>query len=249
MPKSIWGSIKLLWRAIATRQGATGIGLAVVGVFRLERLITWIVGDYPDLVAVLNPWVNYVLVFAGGILVHRAIQTEIKASERLDLIPVLELRDLATKQGWDFYSETSLECFDLAAALHQSALLCEIALYGRTGNRDHPEIWGPLNQIPDHHLQTMRITPVPLVGKDNADTDVRAANSNLVYFDLHVDRGPATAWLKNSAIKRRGKRRILEDQQEAKRATNRALIEQQKKEQAKLAEQEDDWFTSEESKS
>jgi len=215
VPKSIWGSIKLLWRAISTRQGASGIALAVVGVFRLERLITWVIGDNPALVAFLNPWINYLLVFAGGVLVCRAVQAEIKASERLDLIPVLELRDIATKQGWDFYSENSLECFDLAAALHQSALLYEIAVYGRTGNRDHPEIWGPLNQIPDHTWHSIRITPVPLVGKDNTDTETRAVNGDLGYFDLHVDRGPITAWLKYSAIKHRGKRRIPEDQQEA----------------------------------
>src|SRR5690349_11341108 len=121
MPKSIFDSLKLFWRAITTRQGLTGIVLAGIGAFRFERLITFVIGDYPDLVAFLQPWVNQVMWFAAGILITRAIYAEIRASERLDLVPALELRDAAIKLGWDFHSDHSLECFDLANAMHQSA--------------------------------------------------------------------------------------------------------------------------------
>jgi hypothetical protein len=240
VPKSIWGSLKLLWRAINTRQGWTAIGLAMVGVFRLERIITIVIGDNPTLVAFLNPWINYVLVFAAGILICRAVQNEIRLSHVPDYMPVLHLKEPGEKQGWNF---DDLDVLDLGKIMQQSALDGTLTIWGRSGSDAYEETWGPLEKIPQEHWAKFDVYSLAIQSGDNSQIiskDIKGYGDQ-GYFDLHVDQGPALWWLRHVAWKERGKRAELENKREAKIEENRKIIEQEKAERKRRTPPSGGW--------
>jgi hypothetical protein len=234
MPKSLWDSVKLLWRAVTTRTGLTAIGFAVVGVARLERIITLAVDD-PKLAEFLHPWINNVLIFAAGVLIWRAIENEIRLSHVIDYMPARDLIPFARKWGWDLDGPNSLEILDLGNAMQQSGLDGTLTIYGRNGQRQFPEMYGPLNKIPPEHWATFDVYSMAmLMSDDNADVESKnITQDQRGFFDLHVDRRPALWWLRNVAPKERGKRAKAEVGRDARIAENQRIIELERAERAR----------------
>lgn len=232
MPKSLWESVKLLWRAVTTRTGLTAVGFAVVGVFRLERLITLAVDD-PKLVEFLHPWINNVLFFVAGVLIWREIENEIRLSHVVDYMPACDLIPFARKWGWNFQGN-SLDILDLEKAMQQSGLDGSLTIYGRTGQRQFPEMYGPLNKIPPEHWATFDLNSLAMLMSDE-NADVASRNLSLDqrgFFDLHVDRKHALWWLRHVAPRERGKRAKAEAERDARIAENNRIRVQQKAEAA-----------------
>jgi hypothetical protein len=202
------------------------LGIAAYLLLRFSKHVDLILADLPPWVGVaVGPWLSYVLTFAAGVLVHRAIQAELKRSKRPDRITLIELRDAAKKQRWDF-SDTSYQVFDLATSLRQSALLGEITVYGRTGKQALREYWEPLRPIPADQWQRINIDASALVDGRNGNAMAYEVNPtvtaydvmySVTYFDLQLDREAAMEWLKHTAIKERGNRRIMEEESEKRR--------------------------------
>jgi hypothetical protein len=236
VPKSIWSFAKLIARALSTVQGATAVFLAIVGALRLERIITTLIGDYPALVAFLQPWVNQLIWFAAGIMICRAVYDQLRLSHVPEYMPVLDLKEPGEKQGWNF---GDLDVLDIGKIMRQSGLDGTLTIWGRPGSDAHEVLWGPLIKIPQEHWATFDVYSLAIQSGENryiVSTNTRNPGER-GYFDLHVDREPALWWLKHVAWKERGKRAKLEAERDARIVENRAIIEQQKAEAAARAKE------------
>jgi hypothetical protein len=234
MPRSFQSAAALLWRAVITPKGLSAVVMALPVLFRMDRLIQWLLVDHPELSALVQPWIAPGLGFAAGVQITRAVIDQIKLSHIPEMMSGIDLAKAAAKLGWDFQSENSLDLLDLGNAVQQSGLEGTLQVWGRRGNRDIEEIWGPLERIPVGHWQVHEPWPLAFLSDNNADlTTNKISLDDGGYFDLHFDREPALWWLRHVARRERGKRKQVDDRRTAKIAESRKLKEQERAEHAR----------------
>lgn len=239
MPRSFANIAVILQRAMFTPGGLLAIALAFVSVLRVDRVIAIAIGDFPALTPILNPWINYCLMFVAGILIHRALQNQVRLSHVPDYTPAKALVESARKLGWNLDGAESLDILDLGNIIQQSGLDGTLAIWGREGPGQFEATYGPLIKIPQEHWREFEVYSLALLGENNAHViSKNIQRQQRGYFDLHVDREPAMWWLRNIAGKERGKRREVENRNEAMRKANRELIDQQKRQATKDTEAE-----------
>jgi hypothetical protein len=139
----------------------------------------------------------------------REKKSESNLYRALARMPLLELRDLAVGQGWQFRGPHTLDGPDLLEGLRQTALDGRISVWGRPSRNEFTDLnkTEPLVAIPPDHWRDFNIDwHSVIVGETNFDTRTENPRDSSTpihrrgcFIDLHVDREIAVAWLKEEA--------------------------------------------------
>lgn len=128
---------------------------------------------------------------------------------RIELMPLIALRDLAAKNGWRM---GSLHVLDFVRALDEAGARGLLKFYARRNPdntarellRDRPR-----EEVPSEEWKNLRVCTDGIMNydcKDNADTSLRCRRPHLdrAYSDVHVERAAAKRWLRREAPQFRG---------------------------------------------
>lgn len=126
-----------------------------------------------------------------------------------DLMPLLELRALAERRGWNM---GSLHVRDFMRALDHAGAGGLLKFHGKQSAdtdlqdilRDKPPV-----EVPLHEWRNLRVSPNGLMDpdcQDNLATELHKENpwGERVYSDVHVERAKAPKWLRTNAARFRG---------------------------------------------
>jgi hypothetical protein len=126
-------------------------------------------------------------------------------------IAMLELRDVAGKQGWDF-KQDSLQLLDLMNAISEAGRLGTLMFIGRPyeGLSDRFLYAQARIEIPKEAWANMQLSAdgfIDLDCADNAKTRLQRRNpiGEDVYADIYADRRAAKLWLRTDAALVRGR--------------------------------------------
>jgi len=143
-------------------------------------------------------------------LVKRLIDKLKSKKEQIEILdaraPLIELRDLAAKDSWDFNAYGSTHIIDFAKALQQAGLDGELKFWGRPNKSsiNSVNLNEPLNEIEKEHWKDFIIEPIALFQAENnadvysynaAQNDWREGN----YIDIHTSEDAAAKWLRTTA--------------------------------------------------
>ena len=129
-----------------------------------------------------------------------------------DLMPLIELRNMAVGSGWDF-GNTSRHPNDLVRALDEAGVRGLLTFYARdTSDTTNPALLRsrPRKKIKPDDWENLRFGIegiAPLSCDDNMQTRLYRMNpyNELAYSDVHVERAAVKQWLKGPAAEFKGK--------------------------------------------
>ena len=127
---------------------------------------------------------------------------------RIDRMPIIELRDLASeKYRWDFQS---LHFMDFIHGLAQAGTDGALKFWGRLDRNIFEDLMHDerLREIPkDHWLDFQFLGTEFWQAEKNIEMQSRAHNKSddEGFVDIHVERGPAIRWLKRDADSYKGR--------------------------------------------
>ncbi|MHB1218965.1 MAG: hypothetical protein ACYC1L_12285 [Alphaproteobacteria bacterium] len=124
--------------------------------------------------------------------------------------PLIELRDEASKRGWDFVSHTSLHILDFTDAMGQTALDGILRLWGRPDRNDFMSLTKTerLQEILPDHFKDGEIDAISLhAATDNFDVQTRnVRNGTKGFRDIHFStENLKTFWVEADKFKGRRK--------------------------------------------
>lgn len=185
---------------------AIGFGVQIV----FPDLPRW-VGIAIMIVGILPlAWLGFRTIRAGNAVKWLPVWLNDPKVSLLDRISLIEFRDIAVSQGWNFV-DPSLEILDLAAALRQAGADGTLKFWGREDrnqferlNRDEPLYPIQLDHWSDYNIGATEW----LDATDNFYVNTQSMRlGGIGYWDIHVGSAATGKWLKEEAEQFKGQNR------------------------------------------
>lgn len=128
----------------------------------------------------------------------RKMRADERSIDRTPKLSLLEIREKAISQGWDF-SEGSEQSLEFTLAISQAGLDCVIQYWGvKQEDLSSPSSDGELVEIPASHWLNFAVEPVRFVTSES-NQHVRSYEfpslTKKGYINLYVNRDQAMKWL------------------------------------------------------
>jgi hypothetical protein len=136
----------------------------------------------------------------------------LQAKPSLDRISIIELMAMATRLGWNFTDQHSLQLIDLQDAIRQGGLDGHLTLWGRLNRWPNAEQLmrkEVIEKIPPEHWREFRVHLFGALDNNNFNTYSWHIQPSSVaergYVDLHVERTQSAEWLARDGVLFKGK--------------------------------------------
>lgn len=149
--------------------------------------------------------------FVGVLILWNLLEARFAGARPIKRMPMLELRNLAAKRGWDFVSGTSLHVLDLVDAIRQAGVDARLMFYGRPDRNMFRSLTEaePLDAITREHWKEFQIEAMSFMrAEKNFDIKTYSMRQSHEkgFADVHVDRA-AIRWLRTEAEAWKGRRK------------------------------------------